>query len=69
MIKLASAKEYLIVNEEQFVAYVQDPTAYLREATGDSGRSKMTFKVRKEEDAVNLYAYLASIATAPDATN
>ena len=69
VIKLASAKEDLIVNEEQFVAYVQDPTAYLREATGDSGRSKMTFKVRKEEDAVNLYAYLASIATAPDATN
>lgn len=65
--QLAAAMEDLVVNEDVFVAYVQDPTGYLREATGDKGRSKMTFKVRKEDDAVNLYAYLASIATNPDA--
>ena len=46
---------------------MQDPTGYLREITGDKGRSKMTYKVRKEEDALNLYAYLASIATNPEA--
>ena len=57
----------VVINEEVFVTYVQDPTAYLREITGDNGRSKMTYKVRKEEDAVNLYAYLASIATNPEA--
>lgn len=50
-------------DEASFVGYVQDPTAWLRETTGDSkARSKMAFKVRAEEDAVNLYAYLASLA-------
>ena len=67
--QVAAADDALIVNEEVFVGYVQDPTAYLREATGDKGRSKMTFKVRKEEDALNIYAYLATIAIAPDASN
>lgn len=51
------------ITEESFVAYVQDPTAYIREATGDSSaRGAMAFRVRSEEDAVNLYAYLASLA-------
>lgn len=55
----------LVWNEETFAAYVQDPTTYLREATGeDGGRSNMTFKVRKPEDAVNLWAYLVSLAPA-----
>jgi len=62
----AAAMTDLVINEEVFVAYVQDPTGYLQEATGDSGRSKMTYKVRKEQDAVDHYAYLASIATNPD---
>ena len=52
------------ITEDVFVAYVQDPTGYLRELTGESGRSKMTFKVRKEEDAVNLFAYLSSLQPA-----
>ena len=59
--QLAADMEDLTVTEEVFVAYVQDPTGYLREATGDKGRSKMSYKVRKEEDAVNIYAYLASL--------
>jgi len=49
--------------EENFVAYVQDPTGYIREASGDNGaRGSMSFRVRSEEDAVNLYAYLASLS-------
>ena len=49
-------------DEASFVAYVMDPLAYLREATGDpKARGKMAYKVRKEEDAVNLYAYIASL--------
>jgi cytochrome c len=48
--------------EENFVAYVQDPTNWLREATDDRKvRGKMSFRVRSEEDATNLYAYLASL--------
>ncbi len=52
-----------IWTEENFVAYVQDPTSYIREATGDNGaRGAMAFRVRSEEDAINLYAYLASLS-------
>lgn len=64
--QLAAEMEDLVITEEVFVTYVQDPTAYLREVTGDNGRSKMTYKVRKEEDAVNLYAYLASLQEGGD---
>ena len=54
-------------DEANFVAYVQDPTGWLREVTGDNGRGKMSYKVRSEDDAVNLYAYLASLAPLPEA--
>lgn len=49
--------------EEAFIGYVQNPTAWLKEATGDdSVRGKMGYRVRSEEDALDLYAYLASLA-------
>lgn len=52
-------------DEESFVAYVQDPTGFLRETLDDRrARGKMAFQVRSEDDAVNLYAYLASLAPA-----
>jgi cytochrome c len=54
--------------EANFVAYVQDPTGYLREATGEaSGRSKMAYQVRDEQQAHDLYAYLATFS--PEATD
>ena len=50
-------------DEASFSAYVADPTAYLKEALGDSkARSKMSYKVRKEQEAADLYAYLSSLA-------
>ena len=53
--------------EENFVGYVQDPTGFLREATGeDSGRSKMAYQVRDEQEAYDLYAFLATFS--PEAT-
>ena len=55
----AANEQGLTYDEAAFVAYVQDPTGHLQEVTGESGRGKMTYKVRKEEDAVNLYAFLA----------
>lgn len=49
--------------EENFVLYVQDPTTFLREATGDSaGRSKMSYRVRDEQEARDLYAFLATFS-------
>ena len=54
----------VVFDEATFVAYVQDPTAWLREVTGNSkARSKMAYKVRKEEDALNLYAFLQSLGS------
>jgi cytochrome c len=52
----------LVWNEENLTAYLQDPTATLREATGDSrARSGMSYRVRSATDAENIAAYLASI--------
>ncbi len=53
----------LVWDEANFVAYVQDPTGFLREALDDgSARGAMAFRVRSEDDALNLYAYLVSLA-------
>lgn len=47
---------------ELITVYVADPTAFLKDKTGDkSARSKMTFKLRDEEDRVNVAAYLDSL--------
>lgn len=57
------ARAPVVWNEQNFVAYVQDPTGYLRKVLGDKrARAKMTIKVRAKADAVNLYAYLYSLA-------
>jgi cytochrome c len=55
--------EEAVWEEENFVGYVQDPTGFLREATGeDSGRSKMAYQVRDEQEAYDLHAYLATFS-------
>ncbi|MFO7805893.1 MAG: c-type cytochrome [Paracoccaceae bacterium] len=49
-------------NEENFAGYVQDPTGWLRETLDDRrARGKMAFQVRSEDDAYDLYAYLADV--------
>lgn len=56
-------EEGVIWTEENFVAYVLDPTSYIREASGNSSaRGAMAFRVRSEEEAINLYAYLVSLS-------
>jgi len=48
-------------DEETFVAYVQDPTGFLREYTGNSGaRGSMAFQMRS--GAEDMFAYLESLA-------
>jgi cytochrome c len=52
----------LVWDEANFVGYVMDPTGWLRVALEDpKARGKMSFKVRKEEDALNMFAFLAEI--------
>ncbi|MFQ6551082.1 c-type cytochrome [Aestuariibius insulae] len=48
--------------EDAFVAYVQDPTGWIRETLDDRrARGKMSYKVRDEQEAYDLFAYLASV--------
>lgn len=57
-----AGEQGMVWDEENFVGYVQDPTGWLKEALDDNrARGKMAFRLRSEEDAVNLYAYLVSI--------
>ncbi|MFD0858252.1 c-type cytochrome [Roseovarius aquimarinus] len=63
---MEAAEKGLEWTEENFVGYVQDPTGWLRDVLEDDrARSKMSWKVRDEQDAKDLYAYLHSIG--PDA--
>ncbi|MCL4104916.1 UNVERIFIED_CONTAM: hypothetical protein GTU68_018623 [Idotea baltica] len=53
----------LMWDEASFVPYVQDPNDFLRTFLDNKrARGKMAFKVRAEEDAINMYAYLYSLA-------
>lgn len=55
-------------DEASFVEYVADPAKFLKAKLDDKGaKSKMSFKLGKEEDAKNVYAYIASLAPAADA--
>ncbi|MBS0123637.1 c-type cytochrome [Thetidibacter halocola] len=57
---VAAGEKGLVWDEASFVAYVQDPAAFLKEYTGDSGaRSKMSFKLRKGME--DVYSYLVSV--------
>ncbi|HVG48400.1 MAG TPA: c-type cytochrome [Rubellimicrobium sp.] len=54
----------VVWEESNFVPYVQDPTGFLREATGEDGRSKMAYQVRDEQEAYDLWAFLSTFAPA-----
>ena len=65
---VAANSQGVILDEEMFGAYVADPTNWLKETTGESGRGAMN-KVRlKDDEVANIYAFLASLAP-NDATN
>lgn len=60
---LAYGEAGVVWEEENFISYVQDPTGHLREALDDPrARSTMAYQVRSEEDAHDLYAYLATFS-------
>ncbi len=53
---LAAAAAGLVWDEASLAAYVADPTAWLKQATGDDGaKSKMTFKLAKGAEDVAAY--------------
>ena len=51
----------LVWSEEEIATYLKDPTAYLKNATGNSkAKSGMNFKLAKKSE--DVAAYLASVA-------
>lgn len=60
----AEANPELVWNEEEMVAYVTDPAAWVKEKSGDpAAKSKMTFKLNKNQ--ADVAAYLTTVS--PDA--
>jgi cytochrome c len=60
----AAANPDLVWTQEELATYVTDPTAWVKEKSGDpSARSKMTFKLNRNQE--DVAAYLASVS--PDA--
>jgi cytochrome c len=56
-----AGEDGLIWDEASFVAYVEDPTGFIREFTGDPrARSPMNFQMRS--GAEDMYAYLATFS-------
>lgn len=59
----AAGEKGLIWDEEQLAAYLGDPKKYLRTYLDDKkAKSKMTFRLKKEEQRAAVAAYLASLA-------
>ncbi len=57
----------LIWDEESMTVYLQDPQGFLRETLDSNrARSQMSFRVRDEETAVNIIAFLDSLAPAAE---
>lgn len=55
--------ETVVWANDNTAAYLQDPTSFLREALDDPrARSKMAYKVRDEQTAVDITAYLATFS-------
>lgn len=62
-----AAEAGVMWSEDNFVAYVQDPTKWLRaELDNKRARSKMAYRVRNEDQAFDIYAYLSSLAPAAE---
>ena len=51
-------------DEPSFVAWVQDPSGYLTDQLGKRERSKMSYKLRDEQDAADVWAYLVAVGPA-----
>ncbi|MBL4813469.1 MAG: cytochrome C [Rhodobacteraceae bacterium] len=60
---IALGETGLVWTEADFVAYTQNPTGWLRETLDDSrARGKMSFRVRSEQDALDIYAFIYGLA-------
>jgi cytochrome c len=66
---LAAGEKGLVWNEEEFIKYTKDPSAFLKEYLEDpKARGKMSFKVKNPDDAHNIWAYFTTLMPAAEAT-
>ena len=50
-------------SEAEFVTYVANPKKFLADKLDDKkAKSKMSFKLNKEADVLNIWAYLLSVS-------
>jgi cytochrome c len=67
---VATGEAGLAWDEENFVSYVADPRKFLRTYLDDKkAKSKMSFKLKDEADAANVWAYIVSVGPEVEATN
>ena len=60
----------LVWTEEEIFAYLKDPKKYLRKKLDDKkAKSKMSFKLKKEDERQNVIAYLKTFSAAEEATD
>lgn len=65
---IAAGEAGLVWNDDEVYAYLEDPRAYLREKLDDKkAKSKMAFKLKKEDERKDVIAYLKTFSTAPAA--
>lgn len=67
-INLAAGEGGLVWTEETILEYLPDPNAFLKKFLTDNGmadkakgRTKMTFKLKKEQDRKDVIAYLKTL--------
>lgn len=59
---IAAGEAGLEWNEADFVGYVADPKGFLKTYNDDKkAKSKMSYKLKKEADAKDVWAYLVSV--------
>jgi cytochrome c len=64
---VAAGEAGLVWDAESLIAYAQDPQTFLRETLDkNNARSGMAYRVRSEEEAANVVAYIASLAPPPE---
>lgn len=64
---VAAGEAGLVWDADEMFAYLADPRKYLREKLDDSkARSKMSFKLKGEEDRKDVIAYLKTFSSEPE---
>ncbi|MCF6327195.1 MAG: c-type cytochrome [Devosiaceae bacterium] len=59
---IAAGEAGLVWDEENLAQFIADPSGFLKEFLDDSGaRSKMPFRLRDENNAADVAAFLASL--------